>query len=190
MHAKRIALAAGRVLYSQRIVATNIEPLPDSGRAAHGLSDTEMSTSRQRSDEPMIWSRRSEYASIDSGFRETEGSTPDEVDPSLGDYLQRLTKSIGPEEPCVPSSSLGGATMKIPSSFDGGIFMGYQGGDSALATPTTRPVRPAGATLQERLSSIDHAVQARARIWKFGCIAVKFAVTTTPIQQHTERGAA
>ena len=128
--------------------------------------------------------------SMTSNIQEGNDSTPDEVGPSLSIYFQTRTESERAHKPKVTGSIPVAATMKIPSSFDGGIFMGKQGCDSTPVTSVTRLFRPTKITMQERLASIDHAVQARGRIWKFGCTAVKLAVTVTPVQPHTERGTA
>ena len=52
----------------------------------------------------------------------------------------------------------------------------FYGGSSQTRTGDTRLFRPIRATLQERLTSINNAVQARAHAWKLGCVAVNIAV--------------
>lgn len=65
---------------------------------------------------------------------------------------------------------------KVPTPVRVGTFFG---GSSQTRTGDTRLFRPIETTLQERLTSINNAVRAYTRTWKFGCVAVKIAVSDT-----------
>ncbi|WP_280500607.1 tyrosine-type recombinase/integrase [Nocardia farcinica] len=65
------------------------------------------------------------------------------------------------------------AEKETPTPDGMGAFFG---GSSQTRTGDTRLFRAIEATLQDRLTSINEAVQARGRVWKFGCVAVTFAV--------------
>ncbi|MBF6185034.1 site-specific integrase [Nocardia puris] len=60
---------------------------------------------------------------------------------------------------------------------------GFVGGSSQTRTGDTRLFRAIEATLQDRLTSINKAVRARERAWKFGCVAVTFAVKNPESQK-------
>ncbi|WP_084263301.1 tyrosine-type recombinase/integrase [Actinomadura formosensis] len=92
----------------------------------------------------------------------------------------RQTASVG------TSAASESQEKKTPTPDGMGTFFG---GSSQTRTGDTRLFRPNETTLQERLTSINQAVQTRARTWKFGCIAVSFAVNDTHIQPHTARRA-
>lgn len=116
---------------------------------------------------------------VTSDFQERSGPTPDEVGPSLSIYFPPRTVEKSTSKPKAVGSIPTRGTTNIPPSFDGGIFAKKQGWESTFPTHATRLAR---ASLQERLAFIDFAVQTRARTWKFGCTAVKFAVNDTSVQ--------
>ncbi|MGV9834251.1 site-specific integrase [Nocardia niigatensis] len=62
---------------------------------------------------------------------------------------------------------------KKPTPVGVGVFVG---GSSQTRTGDTRLFRAKEGTLADRLTSINEVVHARARTWKFGCVAVKIAV--------------
>ena len=68
----------------------------------------------------------------------------------------------------------------LPSKplFDDSITTFTSGRGDRIRTCDTRFWRPSGASLRERLTSINDAVQAQACTWKLGCVAVKVAVSS------------
>ncbi|MGW4366301.1 site-specific integrase [Nocardia takedensis] len=71
------------------------------------------------------------------------------------------------------SASAEGPQKKTPTPVEEGAFFGSSDKDR---TCDLRLMRPTGATLEDRLTSINNVVRARERTWKFGCVAVTSAV--------------
>ncbi|MCR6484044.1 site-specific integrase [Amycolatopsis sp. OK19-0408] len=56
----------------------------------------------------------------------------------------------------------------------------FFGGSSQTRTGDTRLFRAFGATVEQRLTSINNVVRAHTRTWKLGCVAVNLAVNNPP----------